>query len=34
VVLFTFDVAHDRIIGIDVATDPSAVAAREVTLLD
>lgn len=34
VVLFRFDVAHDRIIGIDVLTDPDAVAAHAVALLD
>ena len=34
VALFTFDVAHDRIIGIDVLTDPDAVAAHAVALLD
>jgi RNA polymerase sigma factor (sigma-70 family) len=33
-VLFRFDVANDRIIGIDVITDPAAVAAHRVALLD
>jgi RNA polymerase sigma factor (sigma-70 family) len=33
-VLFRFDVANDRIIGIDVITDPAVVAAHDVALLD
>jgi hypothetical protein len=34
VVVFWFDVANGLVIGIDVETDPTAVAARAITLLD